>query len=95
MIRINETQARIAAKMLKAEEDYIQFENEDGEGVVLDSGKMSGVIPEFCNYEVYGIYSDLTADTQFGKINLKEEVKDEDDWFTIEDLVDDYMSQFK
>lgn len=39
MIRINETQARVAAKMLKAEEDYIQFENEDGEGVVLDSGK--------------------------------------------------------
>lgn len=86
MIRIDETQKRIINLMWEKGVDSLNLVNKEGVGVVLDTADDTD------NYEVRVIYSSLNADTNVGTINLVEEIVDEDDWFTLEDVVKDLLS---
>lgn len=91
MNRYAETAARISNMMEENGRTSIKFNfGLANEGVVLDSGCENGN-GEWENYEVHELYSDMTADTNFGRTNLLEVVPDEDDWFTLEDCVKDVL----
>lgn len=62
-----------------------------GDGVVLDSVYPRSMDSKKRNIEILTVYNTLMADTPRGLINLVEQVVDEDDWYTIEDVVDDLI----
>lgn len=90
MVRIEETQKRIIDRMNKYGVSSLNLVNKEGLGIVLDSCSDH---PDtlWDNIEVKTIYSSLNADTNIGSINLVEEVLDEDDWYTLEDIVNDLV----
>lgn len=62
----------------------IDFVKADGEGVTLDT------VEDGKNLVVNVIYPDGMADTNVGKVELYDVIADEDDMYTLIDLVNDY-----
>lgn len=91
MNNIKETQGRICDKMAIMGFSSVDLVNDDGDGVVLDSVYPRSMDKKERNIEILTVYNTLVADTPRGVINLVEQVVDEDDWYTIEDVVDDLI----
>ena len=66
----------------------IDFVKADGEGVTLDT------VVDNNNLRIDVIYPDGTADTNTGTIDLEDVIADEDDLYTLIDLVNDYSEDF-
>lgn len=91
---IEETASRIA-EMMRAKGIHsisLCFTDKFGldNPVTLDDGHMNDD-GEWENYEIFTLYSSMNADTNLGSINLLQEDKDEDDWYTLEDVVKDLL----
>lgn len=91
---ISDTASRIAEMMKEKGIQSINLCFTDKFGldnpVVLDWGDKNHE-GEWENYEIFTLYSSMTADTNLGHVNLLQSDKDEDDWYTLEDVVKDLL----
>lgn len=62
--------------------------------ITLDSCYVNSDGEELDNIEIFTIYNCdgvLFGETNFGCIDLEAQIKDEDDWCTLEDIVTDFI----
>lgn len=65
---------------------------DDDNAIVLDTCYVNNNGEELENIEIYSIsiYDNVIfGETNFGCINLEKQIKDEDDWYTLEDIIKD------
>ena len=63
--------------------------------ITLDTCYVNDDGEELDNIEIFTIYNCngvLLSETNYGCINLEDQLKDEDDWYTLEDIVSDIVS---
>ncbi len=66
--------------------------------IILDTCYVNDSGKELDNIAVFTLYSCddvIFGETNFGCINLEEKINDEDDWYTLEDIVSDPIAELE
>ena len=89
---IDNTISNIKDKLEEFDPDHKLIVFDDG--ITLDSCYVNSRGDELDNIEIYTICDTdgvLFGETNYGCIDLEDQIEDEDDWYTIEDVINDLV----